>query len=261
MTTTMTAYGNTTFNLALFDLHDLVDGASYVRSSTSLRINYAAGEWSVFTGAGFSYDSQGYPVSGTVTGFSSYENYALTLKISSSPGVAATSLTAAAKTVSTADDLTLLRSLLTGNDVLTGANAADTINGYGGNDEITGGKARDVLTGGTGLDDFNYRSLYDSTVGAGRDRITDFQTGYDDIDLSLIDANGSAAGNGVFSFLAAKGAAFTGVKGQVRWYQIDAPVNASDKTIVEGDINADKVADFQIELTGLKTLSSLDFIL
>ncbi len=31
--------------------------------------------------------------------------------------------------------------------------------------------------------------------------------------------------------------------------------------MVEGDINGDKVADFQIELTGLKALTKGDFIL
>ncbi len=60
-----------------------------------------------------------------------------------------------------------------------------------------------------------------------------------------------------FSFLATKGAAFTGAAGQLRWFQdLRAPT-----TIVEGTVNADKVADFQIQLTGLKTLTAADFIL
>jgi serralysin len=36
---------------------------------------------------------------------------------------------------------------------------------------------------------------------------------------------------------------------------------ANDKTIVEGDINGDRVADFQIELSGLKVLVASDFLL
>jgi hypothetical protein len=36
---------------------------------------------------------------------------------------------------------------------------------------------------------------------------------------------------------------------------------AHDKTIISGDINGDGRADFQIELTGLKTLTGADFIL
>ena len=64
-----------------------------------------------------------------------------------------------------------------------------------------------------------------------------------------------APGRPTFSFLATKGAAFTGAAGQLRWFQ------SGTTTIVEGTVNADKVADFQIQLTGLKTLTAADFIL
>jgi serralysin len=84
--------------------------------------------------------------------------------------------------------------------------------------------------------------------------IVDFGVG-DDIDLSTIDANDAAAGNTAFSFLTASGAAFTGVAGQLRWQ------NFSSLTLVEGDINGDRVADFQIQLTGSKNLTAVDFIL
>ena len=57
------------------------------------------------------------------------------------------------------------------------------------------------------------------------------------------------------------GAAFTGAKGQLRWSQQNSANNAIDKTIVEGDIDGNKVADFQIVLTGLKALTSADLIL
>ena len=63
----------------------------------------------------------------------------------------------------------------------------------------------------------------------------------DDTDLSTIDANGGAAGNAAFSFLATEGAEFTGARGELRWVQqID-----TDKTIIAGDINGDTLADFQ----------------
>jgi serralysin len=80
----------------------------------------------------------------------------------------------------------------------------------------------------------------------------------DRIDLSTIDANGALAGD-MFTW---KGtAAFTGVAGQLH-YRLENPVGtANDKTIVEGDINGDKIVDFQIELSGLKTLTAADFIL
>ena len=70
-----------------------------------------------------------------------------------------------------------------------------------------------------------------------------------------------AAGDPLFAFLAAKGAKFTGVKGQLHWYQENKAGTVNDKTIVEGDTNGDKKVDFQIELKGLITLSSGDFVL
>ena len=39
------------------------------------------------------------------------------------------------------------------------------------------------------------------------------------------------------------------------------PGSVNDRTIIEGDTNGNRVADFQIQLTGLKTLTAGDFIL
>lgn len=149
-----------------------------------------------------------------------------------------------------------------GNDTLSGLGGTDTLDGGLGTDRLIGGTGKDVMTGGSGADDFDFNSISETGMtGSTRDVITDFSSRSDDIDLSTIDANGSAAGNAAFKFLAAKGAAFTGVKGQLKWSQINSSNNALDKTIIQGDINGDKRADFQIELTGLKTLTSGDFIL
>ena len=54
---------------------------------------------------------------------------------------------------------------------------------------------------------------------------------------------------------------FSGKAGQLRYYQENLAGTANDKTIIEGDINGDKIVDFQIELTGLKALVAADFIL
>ena len=78
-------------------------------------------------------------------------------------------------------------------------------------------------------------------TSATSDVILDFTVG-DDIDLATIDANDALAGTR-FSFLAAKGAAFIGAAGQLRWFT--QGTGSSAVTIVEGTINADKVADFQ----------------
>ena len=51
------------------------------------------------------------------------------------------------------------------------------------------------------------------------------------------------------------------MKGQLRWFQENLAGTVNDKTIVQGDVNGDKVADFQIQLTGLKVLTAADFFL
>ncbi len=151
---------------------------------------------------------------------------------------------------------------LRGHDHLYGYRGADILKGGEGNDTLDGGAGRDTMTGGLGSDDFDFNAVSETGKTAStRDIIRDFTRGLDDIDLRHIDANGGAAGDTGFKFLAAKGAAFTGVKGQLKWSQVNSSNNALDKTIIEGDINGDRRADFQIELTGLKTLTSGDFVL
>jgi len=158
-----------------------------------------------------------------------------------------------------------------GNDVIVGNSADnrlwgkagnDTLSGAGGNDILMAGLGRDIMTGGAGADDFDFNSVSEiGKTSATRDVIKDFIRNDDDINLATIDANGTASGNTAFTFLSAKGANFTGAKGQLHWYQQNVSGTANDKTIVEGDINGDRIADFQIELTGLITLSIADFIL
>ena len=158
-----------------------------------------------------------------------------------------------------------------GIDTLFGAGGNDHLNGRGGNDRlfgendvdtIVGGLGRDTMTGGAARDIFDFNGKAETgKTAATRDIITDFQHLTDDVDVSTIDANGAAPGNTAFKFLAAKGAAFTGVKGQIHWFQQNPAGTANDKTIIEGDIDGNRVADFQIELSGLKTLSAADFLL
>lgn len=85
-------------------------------------------------------------------------------------------------------------------DLLWGNEVANRLNGGGGNDVLNGFEGADTLTGGTGADTFAF-----STLGLG-DRITDFVSGTDKIDLS--------AYAGTLAFVG--GAAFSGA-GQVRY--------------------------------------------
>ncbi len=143
-----------------------------------------------------------------------------------------------------------------GNDRLTGLSGNDTLDGGAGADTLIGGLGKDTMTGGTQRDVFDFNAVAETgRTPATRDLIKDFEHSTDDIDLRTIDANGSAAGNTAFSFLGAKGAAFTGAKGQLHWFQ------AGGQTFVEGDVDGNKVADFQIQLAGLKVLTFGDFLL
>lgn len=151
-----------------------------------------------------------------------------------------------------------------GNDTVWGNAAANLIQAGGGNDWIDGGAGndtlrgdlgRDTLTGGAGLDDFVFMSVAESGFGNGvRDIITDFNLADDRIDLSFIDAV-AGGGDDAFSFLG--GGAFSGVAGQLRAQKI----TAQNFTVIMGDVDGDTVADFQIELTGLYTLTAAQFIL
>ena len=149
------------------------------------------------------------------------------------------------------------------------------IRGNGGNDRMAGGLGVDVLTGGAGADVFVFTSTSDSAAGQSgiinngsysasggqglRDVITDFTHGQDRIDLSAIDANSKVAGNQAFSWRGTGN--FTGAPGQLIERIYNPAGTANDKTIIYGDINGDARADFQIELTGLKTITVSDFIL
>ncbi len=143
-------------------------------------------------------------------------------------------------------------------NTLTGNTKANILNGGSGIDTLAGGAGKDTLTGGTGVttkDTFDYNTIADTgKTATTRDIIKDFKHGVDKIDLSTIDANGSAAGNKAFTFLATKGAAITKV-GQIHWLWSGA------NTIIEGNTTGTAAPEFQIQLNGHVSLSGIDFIL
>lgn len=136
---------------------------------------------------------------------------------------------------------------LAGHDALFGGNGGDHLLGGIGNDLLVGGHGSDLLEGGAGADVFRVGP------GDGTDRIVDFQTGVDTIDLAAIDANSSAAGNQSFTFIGS--AAFSKVAGELRVSTIGAD------SWVQGDLNGDGTADFAIVLAGAVTPLASDFIL
>jgi Ca2+-binding RTX toxin-like protein len=117
-----------------------------------------------------------------------------------------------------------------------------TLNGGAGDDVLVGGAGLDHLFGGAGQDTFVFTgatlAALDTGVGANRDVIQDF--GGDIIDLHLIDANLGAGGDQAFSFIGTN--AFTAA-GQVHFF-----ADGAGNTIVEGNVDNNLGADFQIEL-------------
>ena len=96
--------------------------------------------------------------------------------------------------------------------------------------------------------------LGDSAAGAGRDIITDFLGGTDKIDFTGIDANTSLAGDQAFTMI--NTAAFSiGVAGQLRYSLVGA------NTVLEGDVDGNGVADFQLQLTGNHSFAAADLLL
>jgi Ca2+-binding RTX toxin-like protein len=126
----------------------------------------------------------------------------------------------------------------------------DTLIGGNGNDLLIGSAGRDIMTGGTGNDVFRFGANI-AEIGkasATRDRIVDFTSGDDLIDLSAIDASSAA---GVQDFVFIGSAAFTGL-GQLRY----------ENGQLHGNVNGTNAADFTITLVNAPvSLSSGDFIL
>jgi parallel beta-helix repeat protein len=139
-----------------------------------------------------------------------------------------------------------------GNDKIFGGAGNDVISTGAGNDMLQGGSNVDTMTGGAGADLFVFKSVAESKPGAG-DLITDFAPGADKLDLSAIDANTKVSGDQAFAFLGV--GTFTGHAGELRIDHTDP-----SKTVITADINGDKIADFQVTLTGHVDLTSGDFI-
>ena len=139
---------------------------------------------------------------------------------------------------------------------LTGNAASNYLQGNDGANVLLGGLGSDTMIGNGGSDTFKFNSVAESSItNTTRDVITDFKHGIDHIDLSVIDANGAGAGSTAFSFLATKGAAFTGMAGQLHY-----AANGTN-TLIEGDTDGDGVANFQLLLAGTLTLTGSDFML
>jgi Ca2+-binding RTX toxin-like protein len=123
-----------------------------------------------------------------------------------------------------------LANWLTGNDgdnFLYGMAGSDKLIGGAGNDTLRGGLGADTLTGGLGMDRFVFEA------GGGNDKVSDFVSGTDKVDLHLLAGVTSA--------------------------ELKISVTKSGTTI-SVDANHDGRADFTITLTGVSHVDTGDFI-
>lgn len=133
-----------------------------------------------------------------------------------------------------------------GNDILLGNDVGNRLDAGAGNDRLNGGKGNDTLIGGAGLDRFEFADL------GGTDKILDFVSGSDKIDLTRLDANASATGDQAFTFVGAT--EFTNVAGQLKSY------SQGGENFLAGDTDGNGTADFVINL-GSATVVSTDLML
>jgi Ca2+-binding RTX toxin-like protein len=137
-----------------------------------------------------------------------------------------------------------------GNDRVVGGAGDDTLNGGRGNDTVIGGLGTDSLSGGKNTDKFQFNDIAESVAGAGRDVIINFHhSQHDRIVLAGIDADTIQDNDQAFDYIG--GATFSSVAGELRF---------SDG-VLEGDVDGDGTADFQIELTAVTALGLADLVL
>jgi serralysin len=139
-----------------------------------------------------------------------------------------------------------------GNDELQASAGNDTLDGGDGNDYLNGASGADIYTGGAGSDLIKI-GFFESGNAAAADRITDFATGVDTVDVSAWDAARNVPGNQAFTWIGS--AAFSGTQGELRTY-----FDGVD-TWVQADRTGDGVEDFEIRFDGAVTLTASDFIL
>ncbi|NGO52225.1 M10 family metallopeptidase C-terminal domain-containing protein [Allomesorhizobium camelthorni] len=133
-----------------------------------------------------------------------------------------------------------------GGDVIYGRGSNDQIQGGDGHDVLIGGYGGDWLHGGKGPDIFLFQGIGDS-LPTQRDTIADFSSGLDKIDLRRLDANRNEAGDQAFSFIG--DSEFTGSAGELQFRD----------GMLSGDVDADRMVDFQVQLTNVSVLIESDF--
>jgi Ca2+-binding RTX toxin-like protein len=141
-----------------------------------------------------------------------------------------------------------------GNDTFNGfgGNVMGAIRGGSGNDTLIGGRGGDELWGEGDSDVFKFVNVKETGKAGSRDTIMDFSDVEGDlIDLINIDAK-KGPGNQDFKFIGAQ--KFHDKAGELH------VLNKGTFFLIEGDINGDGRADFQIQVTSNAPLEKGDFL-
>ena len=149
-----------------------------------------------------------------------------------------------------------------GNDLLTGGNGNDSLSGEDGNDQLYGGPGEDWLSGGTGTDllaagtgadtlsggagsdTFLFVGMSDSPANGTVDRVEDFASGIDRLDLSALQIDRFISGS-----------AFSGNGAELR------SVAQSGGLMLSADLTGDGRADFELFLAAVHGIELPDLIL
>ncbi|MBH1970360.1 MAG: hypothetical protein I8H92_04035 [Moraxellaceae bacterium] len=135
-----------------------------------------------------------------------------------------------------------------GGNTLQSNNAGSDLQGQNGDDTLKDGDGRDVFTGGGGADTFDFSHAQGVVLRLGE--VLDFSAARGDkLDVSKIDADITQTGNQTFGFIGDE--VFSHHAGELRFSQ----------RLLQGDINGDGVADFEIKLVGVLELNTLDIVL
>jgi len=153
-------------DIRTIDFGSFQDGVSYTTSLTLFVVDYGNGWKHELRGSGFTYNADKEFTGGNITGFS--ENFGSTRAFSIDQiNIAASTVAAASRTTSTADDFAIIATVLAGNDTFLGGGLTDYFDGYGGNDTLNGNGGNDTLLGGAGNDTLNGGLGADTMNGGG----------------------------------------------------------------------------------------------
>ena len=148
---TVIVNANLKLDIRTLEFSSLYHGVAYSTKPDAFVVDYGNGLFDAFAGSRLTYNANHQLTGGVVTG---YAALLLGIPLLAMTGlhIPATSIGAAARTASLADDHAVISSALAGNDVVTGGKLNDYLEGFNGNDRLIGNGGADKLVGDNGGD-------------------------------------------------------------------------------------------------------------